>query len=72
MVDITRLGVYATQFSVSGLGQHKQLVLFATLAGIAGSLAGNKLLKKVTIQSIRAFVAVLLLVLSAAMAAGWI
>ena len=69
-VDFTRLSVYATRFSKAGLEDNMILVISATLAGIAGSFLGNKLLKKVTLKFIQVLVAVLLIIISIGLAAG--
>jgi uncharacterized membrane protein YfcA len=44
----------------------------ATLAGIAGSFLGNKLLKKVTLNFLQITVAIMLIAISIALGAGWI
>lgn len=71
-VDFTRLGVYASGYTSSGLGENILLVSLAVLAGIAGSFIGNKLLKKVTLDFVQVFVAVMLIILSVALGAGWL
>src|SRR5687768_11337814 len=43
-VDFTRLSVYASRFSKSGLQENITVVICATLAAIAGAFIGNKLL----------------------------
>lgn len=70
LVDFTRLAVYSTWFVNAGLGENLNLVLFATLAGIAGAYVGNKLLKKVTLRAIQILVAVMLILVSIALGAG--
>lgn len=72
LVDFTRLGVYATRFTRTGLEENIGIVLYATLAAIAGAYLGNKLLKKVTIDFLQITVAVLLLLLAIALGAGWV
>lgn len=71
-VDFTRLSVYATRFVSTDLSDNLTVVVTATLAAIAGAYIGNKLLKKVTLKSIQMTVAVLLILMSVALAAGWI
>ena len=71
-VDFTRLGVYATQFTQNNLIDNIGLVLLATAAGILGSFFGNKLLKKITIQSLQIIVAVMLILISVALGSGLI
>jgi len=72
LVDFTRLGVYATRFTRTGLEENLHMILYATLAAIAGAYLGNKLLQKVTIDFLQITVAVLLLVLAIALGAGWV
>ena len=69
-VDFTRLGVYATRFIHADLSAHVTLILCATLSAITGAWIGNKLLKKVTMNFIQQFVAVLLILVSIALGAG--
>lgn len=71
-VDFTRLGVYSTELVNTDLSGTLPLVISATLAGIAGSYLGNKLLKKITLRSLQIIVAVMLIILSVALGAGWI
>lgn len=71
-VDFTRLSVYATRFTQAGLIDNMNIVLCATLAGIAGSFIGNKLLKKVTLKRLQSFVAVMLILIALGFGAGLI
>ncbi len=69
-VDFTRLSIYATRFTKSGLTDNLSLVVCATLAGIAGAYFGNKLLKKVTLRFLQVTIALLLILISLALGAG--
>lgn len=71
-VDFTRLSIYATRFTKSGLTDNLTLVICATLAGIAGAYLGNKLLKKVTLRFLQVTIAVMLILISIALGAGLI
>lgn len=71
-VDFTRLSVYATRFSKTGLQENLPLVICSTFAAIAGAYIGNKLLKKVTLKFIQVLVALMLIVISLALGAGLI
>ena len=71
-VDFTRLSVYATRFSQAGIIDNLSLVICATMAGIAGSFIGNKLLKKVTLKRLQSFVAVMLILIALGFGAGLI
>lgn len=69
-VDFTRLSIYATRFTISGLRDNLTLVICATLAAIAGAYLGNKLLKKVTLRFLQISIAVMLIIISLALGAG--
>lgn len=71
-VDFTRLSVYATRFTKTGLNENLLLVICATLAAIIGAYIGNKLLKKVTINFLQRLVAIMLILISIALGAGLI
>lgn len=71
-VDFTRLSVYATRFTKSGLTDNIALVFAATLSAIAGAYLGNKLLKKATLQFLHVTVAIMLILVSFALGAGLI
>lgn len=71
-VDFTRLSIYATRFTKSGLTDNLTLVICATLAGIAGAYWGNKLLKKVTLRFLQVTIAIMLIIISLALGAGLI
>lgn len=71
-VDFTRLSVYATRFAQTDLSDNIQLVAIATLSAIAGAYLGNKLLKKITLKFLQVTVAIMLILISLALGAGWI
>jgi uncharacterized membrane protein YfcA len=71
-VDFTRLSVYSTRFLKSGLAEHWHYVLFATLAAITGAYLGNILLKKLSLRFLHLSVAIMLILLSLALALGWV
>jgi uncharacterized membrane protein YfcA len=70
MVDFSRLGVYTTRFSKSGLEDNLTLVIAATLSAFIGAYAGNRLLKKVTLKTVQIIVTVMLFILSIALGLG--
>lgn len=69
-VDFTRLSIYATRFTKTGLIDNLTLVICATFAAITGAYIGNKLLKKVTLRFLQVTVALMLLLISLGLAAG--
>lgn len=72
LIDFSRLSVYSTRFMETGLIQNLPLVTIATLSAILGAIIGNKLLKKVTFKFLQQFIAILLILISIALGAGWI
>jgi hypothetical protein len=71
-IDFTRLSVYITRFSASSLHENLTLVISATLSAIVGAYIGMKLLKKITFRSIQTLVAIMLIIISIALAMGLI
>ena len=70
MVDISRLGVYVSGFTTSGLSENKGLVIAATLSAFAGAFLGSQLLKKITLKVVQILVTIMLIILSIALALG--
>lgn len=70
IVDVSRLGVYITRFSKSGLHEHLPLVVAATLSAFVGAYFGSRLLKKVTLKTVQVIVTVMLFILSIALGLG--
>ena len=70
IVDFSRLGVYMTRFSKSGLHENFALVIAATASAFIGAYAGSALLKKVTLQTVQVIVTVMLVILSIALGLG--
>lgn len=69
-VDLSRLGIYSSQFLNPDLLKNIPLVACAALSAIAGAVLGNNLLKKITITFLQRFVAVMLLIIALCLAAG--
>ncbi|MBA4301376.1 Sulfite exporter TauE/SafE [Algoriphagus alkaliphilus] len=72
LIDFSRLAVYSTRFLESGLIDNLPLVAIAKFSAILGAFLGNKLLKKVTLKFLQQFIAILLILISIALGAGWI
>lgn len=72
VVDITRLSVYASNFVTSGIAQNLTILIIATMAAIVGAILGNRLLKKVTISTVKYIVAIMLIFISFALGSGLI
>lgn len=70
MVDFTRIGVYGTQFKALSLEQNMDIIVICIIAGITGSFIGNKLLKKITIDSLQTFIGYFLVILSILLGMG--
>ncbi len=71
-IDMTRLSVYASRYSNSGLSDNMTLIVAATLSAMLGAVAGNFLLKKITLSFIQIVVAVMLILISLAMISGMV
>lgn len=72
IVDFSRLGVYFSRFSTSGLTENIPIVIAATLSAFAGAFLGSRLLKKVTLGGVQIVVTIMLIVLSIALGVGLI
>lgn len=70
LVDFSRLGVYFTRFSQSGLKENITLVVAATLSAFIGAFMGSRLLKKVTLEIVQVAVSIMLILLSVAIGLG--
>ncbi len=70
IVDISRLSVYFSMMSSTLFSSEGTLLLAAVFSAFAGALAGNKLLKKMTIRSVERFVAVLLMLFAVLLIVG--
>ncbi len=75
IVDVSRLVVYGavfftTHFDALSDNSIGSVVLTGTIAAFAGSFAGTRLLKKITLKTIQWIVGIMLLLMSVAMSAG--
>jgi uncharacterized membrane protein YfcA len=70
LIDISRVGVYASMLTRPGVGLDVPLVATAVVAAFAGAVAGRRYLEHLTMETVRSLIAVLLLVMAVAMAAG--
>ena len=70
VVDITRLLVYSNRFFAGNFASNRPLLVAAVLAAFAGALLGKQLLTKVSLRSIEAGVAVLLILVALGMGSG--
>lgn len=72
LVDFARIFVYLQLFRQTEWTDHGPLLLIATLSAFAGTAAGNRLVKKVTIQAVQTIVSILLLIVALGLGAGLI
>jgi len=72
VVDVTRLGVYAGMSGSHMITDNAGLVIAATLSAFLGVHYSRKVLKKVTIQTVRLLVGAMLLLLGGGLATGLI
>ena len=62
LIDITRLSVYSKNILAVKDSIDWKLVIIATLSAFAGAVIGNKVLKKMTIETVQMFVAIALII----------
>ena len=72
MVDIPRIAVYSANLPRLQAGDGLTLLAAAVLAAFSGAFVGNRLLRKVTLRGIQILVALMLLMISVALALGLI
>lgn len=72
IVDISRLSVYFSMMSTAIFSTQSNLLVAAVLSAFAGALAGNKLLKKMTIRSVERFVAAMIILFAVLLMAGMV
>lgn len=70
IVDFSRLGVYMTRFTKSGLHENLALVIGAAVSAFIGAYAGNLLLEKVTFVTVQRIVTLMLVLFSIALGFG--
>lgn len=72
LIDVARLGVYSRVFVQQRDQLHVGLLIAATMAAFIGAVAGNSLLKKMTMEGVQRVVAAMLGTFSLALIAGWL
>jgi len=70
LVDATRLAVYAGHLDSPAVAANIGLIAAATACAFLGAFAGARLLRKMTIETLHTLVGIMLLALSALLAAG--
>lgn len=70
LVDMTRLSVYFTHFSMSGIGGNKGLLFAAVISAFTGTFIGNRLVKKITMRTIQGIVSLMLFMIAIALGVG--
>jgi uncharacterized membrane protein YfcA len=70
LIDLSRLSVYYRNIAVHQEALDYGLILLATVSAFAGTFFGNRLLKKVTVESVHHIVTAVLLVFAVLLGAG--
>lgn len=70
IVDVTRLGFYFNQFSSTLFTDHISILLTGILSAFFGAWIGSKAIKKITLDSVKWIVAVLLIFISLLLGTG--
>jgi uncharacterized membrane protein YfcA len=72
LIDVSRLGVYATSVVNTRAALNLPLLGTAILAAFLGAWLGNRYLKKVTMRGIQRMVAILLVLVATGLLLGWL
>jgi uncharacterized membrane protein YfcA len=72
LIDVIRLGVYSQHFAREGLTENAGVLIAATIAAFAGAYCGNRLLRKVTMETVQSIVSIGLFLMAIALGAGLI
>jgi len=70
LVDISRIFVYSTHFSLLKTDGNISLLLTATLSAFLGAFIGNRLAKRVTMRAIQVIVSIMLFAIAVCLGAG--
>ena len=70
IIDISRIFVYSSKFSIEFTTENTPLLLTAVIAAFIGAFTGSKLMKKVTFELVQKLVSVLLFVIAVLLGAG--
>lgn len=70
LIDTSRLFIYSSRFSMPMTGENIALLSIATISAFAGAYLGNKLLKKVTMKSVRVLVSIMLFLIALGLGTG--
>lgn len=69
LVDVSRISVYSSHFSLASSGNNV-LLLAAIVSAFLGAFIGNRLMKKVTMRTIQVIVAIMLFGIAGALGTG--
>jgi uncharacterized membrane protein YfcA len=70
LVDISRISVYSTHFSLVKTGDNLPLLLTAIISAFLGAFIGNFLIKKITMSTMQFIVATMLFVIAVGLGTG--
>ena len=70
LVDISRISVYITHFSLTKAGDNLPLLLTAIISAFLGTFIGNRLIKKITMRTIQFIVAIMLFSIAVVLGTG--
>lgn len=70
MVDLSRLSVYSTHFLLQGIGDRWYLLISAVASAFLGAFTGNRLVKKITMRTVRIIVSIMFFGIAVGLGAG--
>lgn len=72
LIDVTRLSVYSNHFAISGIEENSILLIIAILSAFLGAFIGNRMIKKITLSTVKIIVAIMLLLIAIGLGTGLI
>lgn len=72
LIDVTRLSVYSSHFAITGIEDNWTLLIIATMSAFFGAFIGNRLVKKITLSTVKIIVAIMLLLIAVGLGTGLI
>lgn len=70
LVDVARLFVYSNSFTMADIKNNGSILLVAILSAFLGSFCGNRMVEKVTLQTVQVIVSILLIAIAVGLGLG--
>ncbi len=70
IIDVSRIFIYSSRFSMEMSGDNITILVVAVLAAFLGAFIGSRLMKKITMRGVQFLVAILLILIAIGLALG--